>query len=78
MPPWAWFLVVVGALSALGLVVDHRSRRIREGLVVPADRVGRGDRSDSAARNGPHSAGGLGTSGGTHGGFGGGDGGGGT
>ncbi|MFD7660027.1 hypothetical protein ACFV4N_39130 [Actinosynnema sp. NPDC059797] len=71
MPPWAWVVVVCVVLSVMGLLVDRRARRIREGLVVPADRVGRGgDRPDAAGRLNPHSAGGLGTGGGPGGGAG--------
>lgn len=49
MPMWAYAVVFCVVLAGIGYVVDRRSRAVRAGLEVPADRRGR-SRADGVTR----------------------------
>lgn len=61
MPTWVYAVVFCALLVGIGYVVDRRSRAVRAGLEVPADRSGR-TKVDGVtrARQEPGGAGGLG------------------
>ena len=41
MPPWAWAIVFVAVVLAIGFAVDRKARAQRAGLERPADTRGR-------------------------------------
>jgi hypothetical protein len=61
MPTWVYAVVFCALLVGIGFVVDRRTRAVRRGLDVPADKKGRSSVDGvTRARQEPGGAGGLG------------------